>query len=92
MLIRAPWDRDPHAATTRIGPDRSRAVAFVANYAPGTNPRASSATTFHFALFHQRLEHRCFMLLPRCHQYDHQLALSFGTNVDFGRESAAAPA
>jgi site-specific DNA recombinase len=92
MLIRAPRNRGPYAATMRIRPNRARAVALVAYHALGAYPRTSPATTFDCALFHQRLEHRRFVLLPRRDQHHHQLALSLGTDVDFGRESAAAPA
>jgi hypothetical protein len=34
MLIGAPRNRDPYAATTRIGPNRPRAVALVTHHAP----------------------------------------------------------
>jgi hypothetical protein len=92
MLIRTPRNRGPYAATMRVRPNRARAVALVAYHALGAYPRTSPATTFDCALLHQRFEHRRFVLLPRRQQHDHQLALSFGTDVDLGGESAAAPA
>ena len=92
MLIGTSRNRDSHPAATRIGANATCAVPFVAYDSLRSQAWASSTAAFDGALFHQRLEHRRFVLLSGCQDQGQQLAVPFGADVDFGRESAAAPA
>jgi len=76
----------------QVAPDFAAAVPFVADETAGMELRATTVRPLHGTLGHERLKHRGFVLLPRGQEQRHELALPFGTEVDFGAEAPLAPA
>jgi hypothetical protein len=73
-------------------PDLLAAVCLVAHDPVGPQLGAATSTPLHGAMFQQGLKDRRLMLLSRCQEQRHELALSLGTEMDFGAEAALAPA
>jgi hypothetical protein len=87
-LILAPWNGEPDAMCPQVTSNFATAVAFVTNDAVRVEPGTTTMRPLHSPVLHQRLKHSGFVLLSRCEEQRHQLALPLGTQMDFRAETA----
>jgi len=80
------------AASSTTPPNGPAAIAFVARQPPGTLLRPAPAGPPHGPLVEQLIKHGRLVLLAWGEHYRQRLALAFGTEMDFGAESALAAA
>src|SRR2546423_4496998 len=91
-LVALPRDGDPDTMLAAIVPDRSTAIALVAHDAVGTALGPSAPRPLDGSLSHQLGKDRGLMSMARRQDERHELAVAFGTDVDFGTEAALTPA
>ena len=91
-LVALPRDGDPDTMLPAIAPDRSTAIARGAHDTVGTALGPSAPHPLDGSLGHQMGKDRCLMAMARRQAERHELAVAFGTDVDFGTEAALTPA
>jgi hypothetical protein len=90
FILRA-RDGDPDAMLAGIAPHPPAAVAFVPNDAVRATLGTAWSTPLDGIGLQKLLEDHRLVSLPRGEEDCHQLATPFGTEVDFGTETAPAP-
>jgi hypothetical protein len=85
-------DRDADAMLAGILPNVPAAVAFIAHDTMGSALGAAWPTPLDSTRLHELFEDHRLVALPRGEDKGHELAVSFGPQVDFGTEAAPAAA
>jgi hypothetical protein len=85
-------NRDPHTMLAGILPYVSTAIAFIAHDAMGSALGTAWSTPLDGTGLHELCEDHRLVPLPRREDEGHQLAAPFSPQVDFGTETAPAPA
>src|SRR5262252_3628201 len=91
-LVALPRDGDADTMLPAIVPDRSTAIALVAHDAVGTALGPPAPHPLDGSLGHQMGKDRRLMAMARRQDERHELAVAFGTDVDFRTEAALTPA
>jgi hypothetical protein len=91
-LVALPWDGDADTMLPAIVPDRATAIALVAHDAVGTAFGPPAPRPLDGSLAHQLGKDRRLMSMARRQDECHELAVAFGTDVDFGTEATLTPA
>ncbi len=88
MLIRFAGNGDPDAVPAQVGPNGSRAIAFVTPDAVRTLPGTSRSFSADRSSGHHLLEHLRLVVLAGGEHKGHRLTAALGAEVDFGTKTA----
>jgi hypothetical protein len=85
-------DREPDTMLAGILPYVSAAIPFIAHDPMGAALGTAWSTPLDGTGLHELFEDHCLVPLSRCEDEGHQLAIPLSPQVDFGTETAPAPA
>ena len=91
-LVALSWNSVVDAFTTEIGSDSVERVSLIPYNSAWQAPGSTSARPLDGSLFHQLLEHRCFVLLAWSKHKADRLTFTFTPHMYLGTEPAPAPA